>query len=384
MALLCAAHSIPVLILGRVLQGFATASVWVVGCVFLVDTVGSTNIGRAMGYVTTASSVALLVGPLVGGIVYATAGYYAVFGIAFGLLGLDIILRLLLIDQQSIGTSDLPSVVATGKKCETGQVVEPSHNVKGIQQRPRQNFPEDLEQRRGITQLSRRPSVPSIFRLLASHRLLAALWAVFVEATFFTSFDTVLPLYTHQIFHWNSIGGGLAFLPLLIPAFAGPLMGMICDRFGARWPTVAGFLLTLPCFVLLRFVTHDTLEQKVLLCALLALAGVALTLAFTPLMTEIAHVVNEQEGLNPGVYGRRGGHAQAYALFNMAWAAGTLVGPIWSGYVKQSAGWDTMAWSLGTLGAVTAVPTALWMSSSNTTKSDGTLQLALRSTQDDT
>ena len=51
---------------------------------------------------------------------------------------------------------------------------------------------------------------------------------------------------------------------------------------------------------------------------------------------------------------------QAYALFNMAYAAGTLIGPLWAGFVHQEAGWGTMAWSLALLSAVTAVPMAIW------------------------
>lgn len=48
----------------------------------------------------------------------------------------------------------------------------------------------------------------------------------------------------------------------------------------------------------------------------------------------------------------------------MAWAAGLVVGSMWAGYVKSMAGWETMAWSLRMLGAVTAGTTLGWMGGS--------------------
>jgi len=44
----------------------------------------------------------------------------------------------------------------------------------------------------------------------------------------------------------------------------------------------------------------------------------------------------------------------------MAFAAGTLIGPIWGGYVYQAAGWGTMAWSLGVFSIAGAIPCLLY------------------------
>ena len=68
----------------------------------------------------------------------------------------------------------------------------------------------------------------------------------------------------------------------------------------------------------------------------------------------------EKEKKHPGRYGVNGAYAQAYALFNCAYAGGTLVGPLWSGLLVDRAGWSTMTWTLGLLSIVTAVPAALW------------------------
>lgn len=171
-----------------------------------------------------------------------------------------------------------------------------------------------------------------------------------------TAFDSVIPLYVADIFHWSSVGAGLVFLALIVPSLAAPAVGWASDRFGPRIFCVVGFLLAIPFWVMLRFVTHDTLQQKVLLCALLALIGLALTLVMPPLMAEITYVVEAKEKAHPGRYGSNGAYASAYGLFVTAFAAGTMIGPTWGGYVKEAAGWATMAWSLGLLSFFAAVP----------------------------
>jgi MFS family permease len=51
---------------------------------------------------------------------------------------------------------------------------------------------------------------------------------------------------------------------------------------------------------------------------------------------------------------------QAYGLFNLSWATGCLIGPLWAGLVNHRAGWGTMTLTFGLLGAMTAVPTFIW------------------------
>ena len=45
-------------------------------------------------------SIGTLAGPLLGGVLYQHGGYYSVFGLAFGLIGIDILLRLVLIEKK--------------------------------------------------------------------------------------------------------------------------------------------------------------------------------------------------------------------------------------------------------------------------------------------
>ncbi len=98
--MLCAGNSIALLLAGRMVQGLSASVVWTVGLPLLSDTVPKDSIGSAMGYVSAATSVGSLAGPLLGGVVYARVGYYGVFAMGFALIGLDVLLRLLLIEKR--------------------------------------------------------------------------------------------------------------------------------------------------------------------------------------------------------------------------------------------------------------------------------------------
>lgn len=100
-ALLCVGPSIGLWIVGRMLQGAAAAIFWAVEMALMVETVGKDGIGQAVGYVSMAVSFGPLVEPLLGGVLYQYGGYYAVFGLAFGFIGLDIFLRFMLIREKT-------------------------------------------------------------------------------------------------------------------------------------------------------------------------------------------------------------------------------------------------------------------------------------------
>jgi MFS family permease len=175
-----------------------------------------------------------------------------------------------------------------------------------------------------------------------------------------TQFDSVLPLYVRDTFHWNSTGAGLIFLPLVLPSLISPVVGWAIDKYGGRWFAAIGFLGFAPFEILLRLVDHNSLNQKVLLCALLTLIGFSLNFCTPPIMVEITSVVEKKERENPGLFGTKGAYAQAYGLFNLAFAVGCLIGPIWAGFVNERAGWGTMSWSLALLSALSAVPAFIW------------------------
>ena len=380
--LLYFAGSVGGLVAGRILQGLSAAVVWTVGIALLVDTVGEREIGHAAGYLSIAMSVGEFVSPLLGGIVYKKAGYYAPYYMIFGIISCDIFLRFSLIekkiarqwmDELSFDDStskeagepereDIAAKDSQRREERSDDIISPTYaapEANGDLSIP-EKMPWDLTQRETEAINPQRRKLPPLFGLLASGRILAALWGCIVQAIIITSFDSVLPLFVQNTFGWDSIGAGLIFLAILVPGFAAPIVGWIADCYGSRWLAVGGFLFATPFYILLRLVDYDSTNQKVLLCSLLALSGVGLCLVLPPLLAEITYAVAAKEKENPGVFGNSGAYAQAYGLFIMAYAAGTIIGPVLAGHVRVNRGWGTMTWMLGLFSATAAIPVLIW------------------------
>jgi MFS family permease len=356
-AMLTAGSSLGVLVTGRFLQGLSAAVVWTVGLALLSDTVAKEDIGQAMGYVAAATSIGSFLGPLLGGVVYAHAGYYVVFAMGFIVIGVDIFLRLIMIEKSVARQWSTPSEAST----DSGAAAPRSADQEdGIQPAPAADVVPESEKVPTTPTPKWIQRLPPVITLLRIPRLLAALFGTFVASVFLAAFDSTLPLYVKDTFHWNSSGAGLIFLALVTPALLGPLFGFLSDRYGTRAPATIGYLGAVPSWILIRFVTYNSMGQKVLLCALLALLGLFMTMVFPALMAEIDHTVALEEKRRPRSLGKRGAAAQGFGLFNLAYACGSLVGPLWAGFVLQNAGWGTMGWSLGLLSAVTAVVTFIW------------------------
>lgn len=179
--LLCFGRHIALLVVGRLLQGFSAAIVWSVGCALLVDTMENA-VGVAMGYVATAMSLALLVAPSIGGAVYAAAGYYAVYYVAFGVVLVDILLRLVMIEKKvakqwntQVDPADLSSP-GQGSEKRSGQ---PGHMPQsGVCPVENTGTLPDAT----VVATTNQTSAQSIWTLLRSPRLLAALYAILTQA----------------------------------------------------------------------------------------------------------------------------------------------------------------------------------------------------------
>ncbi|KAH6642984.1 major facilitator superfamily domain-containing protein [Boeremia exigua] len=357
-----------ILVAGRVLQGASAAVVWVIGLALLADTIPQENLAQAMGYVSLGMSLGTLVSPLLGGIVFDRVGYDAVFGMAYGLIGLDIVLRLLLVEKKVAArwepVADVQAKAAAGSPairptCAQDDATDTEKGVLSGQSGTSAPIGgKHLRDRR-------RDRLPPVLALLYSRRLLAALFCALIQAALLTSFDSVLTIHAANLFGWTATGAALLFLPLVIPTFLAPAFGWICDKYGGRFPCALGFSGACAPLVCLRFVDENTLNDKVILCALLALTGLCLAPTFPSIMAEITFIVEakEKSSLASGRagFGQGGAYAQAYGLFNMAFAAGCTVGPLLAGFIVEDRGWSVMALVLGILSAVTAVPPCLWL-----------------------
>ncbi|KAL8879020.1 MAG: hypothetical protein Q9205_005302 [Flavoplaca limonia] len=348
-----------VLLLSRLLQGLSAAITYTVGLALLVDTVGRDNVGQWMGTALSSSSFGLIVSPLLGGIVYAKAGYMTVFAMALGLILFDIVMRLIMIEKKK--AIQYKPALATdngfyGTFTHEQRSEQVSRNDSMQAAKPQDDSSEAPLLSNGPQTTAKRSKLPTILVLLGIPRLLAAIYGIFVNVSILAAFDGVLPLYVKKLFAWNSLEAGLIFLCLAIPALTGPLVGRLCDKVGPRWIAVAGCSLTAPPLVLLRLVNEDSLGQKILLCALLICCGFTLILIVSPVAADLSAVVEEKERADPNAFGPGGAYAQAFALFNCSMAAGTLFGPVVAGAIVERHGWGAMSAAMGVFAFSGAVP----------------------------
>jgi len=222
--MLCLGRSIGVLVAGRLLQGGSAAVVWTVALALLADTVGEAESGKAMGYVAMSYSLGVLVAPLLGGIVYERSGYYAVFAMTFGVIGLDIILRLLLVEQKVAATWLQPSITSPDDFQTPSDLPLQPVKDKTV------SSTEATSTSNGAAASKAKRKLPPMLILLKSRRILAAFWGNLVGATTTAALDTTLPLFVNRTFGWNSLGAGLLFLALILPSGAGPIIGMTMAR----------------------------------------------------------------------------------------------------------------------------------------------------------
>lgn len=285
--MLCLAQSLAVMVIARILQGASAAAVWTVAITVMTDRIGTPELGQAMGYVTLGRSVAIVIGPLLGGVVYARAGYYAVYALVFAFLAFDIVFRLVLIEARVARKWD-PAVAPLDGAANMGASEDSKLELNATASvAPQAALSSPNGEERGRTF----DLLPPTVILLANPRIAVALWGCFWQASLLCGFDAVVPIFVKRTFGWNSFGAGLMFLALVTPSFISPAVGSLSDKYGPKWLSVIGYLACTPPLILLRLVDHNSTQQKVLLAALLGLLG-AFCMFFEVSVYELPRLAN--------------------------------------------------------------------------------------------
>ncbi|KAI9695008.1 MAG: hypothetical protein M1822_000625 [Bathelium mastoideum] len=327
--------------------------VYIAGLTIVVDTVGTNEVAEYMGYIAVGLNVGSFAGSLLGGVVFDKSGYNAVWYMMLGFIALDVLLRFLMIEKTTAeyqnGGSENFVITETEDKRPVSIRATSAPNIS---------------ERGTLSHTVHTPKnlLPPVLTLLFSTRMNVALLAICVQALIFSVFEAVLSLYVQEIWSFNALASGLIFLPLTIPAFFAPLTGRLVDRTSARLAITFGFLSLCPVLIMVRFVNHNTLDQKVLMCALLFFVGLGVTATLDPLMAEVSHVAERREREEPQLRGQRAGaFGQAYSLSSMAWSVGNIVGPIAAGSIRETVGWSTMGWELGLICGIISIPCVVWL-----------------------
>ncbi|MCJ1443716.1 MAG: hypothetical protein MMC23_004216 [Stictis urceolatum] len=353
-------QSVPALILARILQGLSAAVVWTVGLALCLDTVGPGDLGKTIGTIFSITSVGELAAPVLGGVLYKKAGDEAVFGLSAGLLVLDFVMRILLIEKkvarryyETTGKTqdghDARSEEQSADDADQDQDTEANEDQPLLGQKEETEYKILQEDQPALIR-----TIPVLY-CFRNPSLLSAMLVAFVQALLLGVIDSTVSTHAEDILSFHSLRSGLLFLPIgIVNAILGPVAGWAVDRFGTKLPAVFGYSFLVPVLVALRAVTHDSKAQLVLYCALLALVGVGLASIGAPSIVEAGTVVQKYEEKNPGFFGEQGPYAQLYGINSMVFNLGLTVGPILAGSLKDGVGYGNMNAVVAGICAVTA------------------------------
>jgi MFS family permease len=91
---------VALLFASRAVLAIASSVMWVVGFTTVANAVSIHNTGKSYAAISVASSLGASSGPMVSGILFQLAGYWAAWICAFVLLGVDMVFRLLMVEKQ--------------------------------------------------------------------------------------------------------------------------------------------------------------------------------------------------------------------------------------------------------------------------------------------
>lgn len=353
--ILALGKSIAVLVIARVLQGMSGAVVWTVGLAMIMDTVGVENLGKVMGTIFSIVSVGELAAPVVGGVLYEKTGFAGVFGLSAGVLGIDFIMRLLVVEKKVAARYEEPKQDSTNGHTNDDDPEDLSTPTEEstLLPKPEANdytIPPNQKQNPLIRNLP-------ILYCLTSPRLLTALLLAFMQALILGSFDATIPTEAQSLFSFSSMTSGLLFIALDIPYLIfGPLAGWTVDKYGPKPASVFGFGYLTPALILLRLPhAHGGKGQIALYCGLLALCRVGMGVIGSPSIVEASDVVQKFAKANGEFFGKNGPYAQLYGLNSLVFSAGLTVGPLLAGSLRDSIGYGNMNLVVAVLSGITAV-----------------------------
>ncbi|KAF7911901.1 uncharacterized protein EAE98_011844 [Botrytis deweyae] len=326
MVIIAVSKLISVLVVGRIVQGISSAIIQVVSVTIILDCSPEDSVGQSMGYAGAAMNLGFLTGPLLGGVVYQFLNWNGLFGVVGGFLVLNLAVPILI----------LP-----------------------LERQPQDNPASQSSQTNSTPQASTQAIKSfSLLDLLREPAMRVGLWGVIVSGIFISAIDTVLPVFVQEQFDWNSLGQGLIFLPVSLPALLEPIYGWLADRYGARIVGIVSFLALVPITVCLRLVKSNSIGTKVLLCALLTGIGVFLDSTEPAGYVLMDDVLKDMESKSGGRYDWKLVVARSFGVQNAAHYFGITIGPVIINSLPDSDRIGAVGLLLGCLSAVTFL---LWV-----------------------
>ncbi|KAF9426288.1 hypothetical protein BGZ76_002823 [Entomortierella beljakovae] len=313
------------LLVARFFAGLAGGTVMTLGFALLSDTYPANRLGIEMGKVMIGHTFGMMAGPPLGGILQEKVGIKAPYVFCLILIAIDLIARVMIIESRSVRVKALKRFQEQQKQEAKSEAVV----VGSGSENDEEEEEEKKEKSKGY--------FTTLLGLLKNKRLATALYVSFLNAFLLAAVEPVLPLYLEERFHLTESQIGLTFLALSVPAFVSPLSGWLADRHGGR---MISFIAIALCavFVVLLGLPNNPLWAIIVL---LFLVGATCATYITPVLGEISAVVR--------VTGEGDGFARAYAMFNMCFSIGMVVGPILGALVYQK---SEMIWTCVLVAAI--------------------------------
>lgn len=350
---------------GRVIQAVSGSAAWVVSFATLVDNIDPKTKGRVLATAMSFVTLGIVAGPMVSGMCFQLLGYWAAWSVPIALLVLDFIARLLMLETRRV-TKETTKVARADPEETAGLLQSEPEGYQSIESDQQTSEPKP-------------PSPRGFYRIvLTSPRAIAALVNTVMLSAILAGFDATLPLYLRNTFGWDSLKVGMIFLGLQgPPIFLGPFVGWLRDRVGPRYPTTLGWSLLFPLLWLQATPDHEGFSwarpenhgQAVFLCGLIGIGFAVLLLrgagtfqlisklakphtilssTFEDDLTKvITAVTNELQAENPNIFGPYGGNSKISGVTEIAFNCGMMVGPLFSGLLREALGYYYMNCILG-------------------------------------
>ncbi|KAL1732632.1 major facilitator superfamily domain-containing protein [Schizophyllum commune] len=355
-----------VMCLARIIQGFASSIVWVLGLALLCDCTPASSVGKMLGFAMMGLSVGSIVGPPVGGALYERFGFRGPFIFGIGCSVADLVGRLVIIERKDalrwgVDPAAEVEVAQPEARDEEAQCAEkPPVTVgeaqvanKGAPQQeggeahqgasaaaggveegrtsPSAATPQDVVARTTSNSPSHKPhfsAMQVLHKLRRSPRAIVTVFMTFVWGIAYSAQEPTMPLHLEDNYGLSSSKVGLIYLAGVIPTlFSSPFTGWYTDYKGAEWAISWSLLLGLPWWAVITIDGHLALFIVAYCFENLFVSGVV-----SPLTAELAAVARDIEGV---------GYAHVYGAFNLAYGIGSSVGPVVGGqmYDHLSKGW---------------------------------------------
>jgi MFS family permease len=356
--LLAFGQTIAVLAVARILQGISAAVVWTVGLAMVLDTVGPEHLGKVIGSIFSFISTGELLAPVLGGVLYSKTGYVGVFGVGAGILVVDFVMRILVIEKKVAARYRVDDASANPREHDSRMVNEPNEEGAGeetalLGKKGQEFFKIPEGQNKAVRTLP-------ILYCLSDPRVAVALFMSLVQASLLATFDATIPTEANSLLGYSSLEAGLLFIALDIPyLLLGPVAGWAVDKYGTKPAAVLGFGYLVPVLVLLRLPTADVVHSQkstlIVWCALLAVNGIGMAIIGSPSIVEASDVVQRYDKANEGFFGENGPYAQLYGFQSLVFSAGLTLGPLLSGTLRDTIGYGNMNAVFAAIAGFTAI-----------------------------